>query len=385
MPTIEEINPAYAPRYHIETSVARLRNTFERFGYAPYKMSKFETYDLYLHNKSFLVSEQILTFTDHNGKLMALKPDVTLSIVKSAHDATIAQKVYYNEHVYRVPKGDDSFREIMQMGIECVGNITSYNVSEVLCLAVMSLAEFSSAYVLDVSHLGILSAFLDELGVEGQIRKDILHCVSEKNIHGIKELAKVNDLNMTMTEYLCRLVALHGDSQAVEAPLYALVSESGCGYEGFVDLYRHIADVKAVLPQANLHIDFSVVGSMSYYNGIVFRGFVPGVHTRVLSGGQYDLLMARMGKGGGAVGFALYLDQLALLNSERPTYDVDILLVCEAADDATALKVAFEHWQKGERVLVVHAIPKDITAGKIIYLNQKGEELYADESSSNHA
>ena len=69
-----------------EQAVLLLRKLYQSYGYQPYKMSRFEEYDLYAKNKSFLVSENILTFTDTNGKLMALKPDVTLSIIKNIPD-----------------------------------------------------------------------------------------------------------------------------------------------------------------------------------------------------------------------------------------------------------------------------------------------------------
>lgn len=362
-----------------EQAVYRLRSLYGSFGYTPYKMSKFEAYDLYLRNKSFLVSEHILTFTDHSGKLMALKPDVTLSIVKSARDGDDAvQKVYYNEHVYRVPKGDDSFREIMQMGIECVGHIDNYHVSEVLCLAAMSLAEFSDDYVLDISHLGILSAFLDCLGADHQTGKAILACVGDKNIHGIKDICVKANLDSEMTESLCRLVSLYGESESVLPKLQDLVTKCNCGTDAYDDLCQRIFDVKSILPQAKLHIDFSVVNSMSYYNGIVFRGFVPRVHTRVLSGGQYDLLVARMGKQGGAVGFAVYLDQMEGLDTDRPTYDVDTLIVAENTPSAVALKVAHGYIQKGQRVLVVKDLPQDITAQQMVYLDEKGDVTNAN-------
>ena len=69
-----------------ERVILRLRSLYDRFGYDRYKMSKFEEYDLYVRNKSFLLSDHIITFTDTSGKLMALKPDVTLSIVKNTKD-----------------------------------------------------------------------------------------------------------------------------------------------------------------------------------------------------------------------------------------------------------------------------------------------------------
>ncbi len=59
-----------------------LRGLFEQRGYRRYRMSNFEAYDLYRENKNFLESEGIITFTDASGRLMALKPDVTMSIVK---------------------------------------------------------------------------------------------------------------------------------------------------------------------------------------------------------------------------------------------------------------------------------------------------------------
>ena len=69
-----------------EKVVFELREIYGKFGYLPYKMNKFEEYDLYVRNKDFLVSDNIITFTDADGKLMALKPDVTLSIVKKGDD-----------------------------------------------------------------------------------------------------------------------------------------------------------------------------------------------------------------------------------------------------------------------------------------------------------
>ena len=64
----------------------RLRSLYSGYGYSRYKMSKFEEYDLYSRNKDFLFSDSVITFTDTNGRLMALKPDVTLSIVKNGKD-----------------------------------------------------------------------------------------------------------------------------------------------------------------------------------------------------------------------------------------------------------------------------------------------------------
>ena len=59
----------------------RLEALCRKFGYAPYKMSRFEEYELYVRNKDFLQSDRVITFSGADGRLLAMKPDVTLSIV----------------------------------------------------------------------------------------------------------------------------------------------------------------------------------------------------------------------------------------------------------------------------------------------------------------
>ena len=141
-----------------------LRALYSEYGYEKYRMSKFEEYDLYVQNKDFLISENVITFTDTDGKLMALKPDVTLSIIKNSKDSfSGVMKVYYNENVYRVSKGTRTYKEIMQAGLECLGEVTDEVLTEVLYLAAKSLDVISENNVLEISSLdvvtGVVNAF----------------------------------------------------------------------------------------------------------------------------------------------------------------------------------------------------------------------------------
>lgn len=118
----------------------RLEALWRRFGYAPYKMSRFEEYELYVRNKDFLQSDRVITFSGKDGRLLAMKPDVTLSIVKNAPEAPGAvRKVYYRENVYRQDRDSGAFKEILQAGLECVGDLGAYEAAEVVYLAAKSL------------------------------------------------------------------------------------------------------------------------------------------------------------------------------------------------------------------------------------------------------
>jgi len=140
-----------------EKAIFALRELYGKYGYKPFKMSKFEEYEFYIQNKDFLVSDRIIAFNDTSGKLLALKPDVTLSIVKNGEDIEgFKQKVCYNENVYRVSENTHQFKEIMQTGVECIGDIKLYDIYEMIVMAAESLSLLAGDFVLEVSHLGLL-------------------------------------------------------------------------------------------------------------------------------------------------------------------------------------------------------------------------------------
>ena len=205
-----------------------LRGLYAGRGYSRYRMSKFEEYDLYSRNKDFLFSDGVITFTDTNGRLMALKPDVTLSIVKNTRDVPgTLQKLYYHENVYRVASAEDGFREMTQVGVECMGSVDSACVAEVLKLAAESLRLCSEEFVLEISHLGILGAFTDAVAADEEMRRKLLQCVTEKNAHGITLLCREAGLPDSAGEPLRQLTALYGTPRSVMPRIRKLAEENG--------------------------------------------------------------------------------------------------------------------------------------------------------------
>ena len=286
-----------------EFSLSELRALYKKYGFKRYKMSKFEEYDLYVRNKSFLISYNIITFTDTDGKLMALKTDVTLSIVKNNRGEE--QKVYYDESVYRI--SNHTYKEIRQIGLERIGDIDTYAIYETLALAVKSLSLISEDFVLDVSHMGVVSAIMDELSVPEASRIDIIGCIGEKNPHGIRTICAEAGIDKDGADVLAKLATTYGEYKEISEWLSLVIkSESG---KSAIDEMNTVLSLLGDMGE-RIRVDFSVVNDMSYYNGFVFKGFVNGIPAGVLSGGQYDKLMEKMGKKAGAIGFAVYPDQL---------------------------------------------------------------------------
>ncbi len=283
-----------------EKIMLALRGLYLERGYKSFRMSKFEEYDLYAGNKDFLVSDNVITFTDTDGKLMALKPDVTLSIIKNGTDEPErVQKVFYNENVYRVSKGTGSFKEIMQTGVECIGNVGTAEVCEVLTLAAESLRMISGGAVIALSDLSVLSEIVDSAELDAERQRALFAAVGEKNVSAIRAIAPD-----AVSEKLTALLGVSGMVCGVTDRLDALLSD----VRAYGDFRKILCSLSETKPADVFCIDFSVTGDPNYYNGTIFKGFVPDVPEAVLSGGQYDRLMSRMGKSSRAVGFAVYTD-----------------------------------------------------------------------------
>lgn len=349
-----------------------LRELYHRHGYQSYRMSKFEPYDLYAKNKSFLVSENILTFTDTDGRLMALKPDVTLSIIKNVQpDPQSLEKVYYSENVYRTSPASMGYREIMQTGLECVGALDLAAMGEVVALAAESLGLLSGEYLLDLGHVGLISGLLTGQSDES-VRAGLLAELGRKNAPAIRSLCAQAGLAHDLAEKLCRLSQLYGPPAEILPQLEELTAGEAAraALEELEGLCR-ILDTLGLLDRVRL--DFSIVNDMRYYTGVIFRGYLPGLSSGVLAGGRYDNLLRRMGKTGQAIGFAVYLDQLERLEADGE-YDVDVLLVYGPRDDPAAVTArARSLAAEGRSVRMERAVPQRLRYRELVQFSEGGQ------------
>ncbi len=313
-----------------ELAVFRLRELYSSFGYSQFKMSKFEEYDLYVKNKDFLISDRIITFTDTNGKLLALKPDVTLSIINNyAGNRTGVQKMYYNENVYRVSGTNGRFKEIMQTGLECIGKIGSYEIAEVLYLAIKSLKLIDDDFSIELSHTALLSSLVKDAGIKEDALSKVLEAVKIKSSGLTDELYKNGEITKAQAELINVLNINYCDINTIENALKPyVISENTAEYlKEFTEL------LSCAAADGRFTVNFSLASEAGYYSGLVFKGYINGIPVSVLSGGQYDTLMKRFGEDARAVGFAVYLDSFERFKTKDSEYDVDTVLLIKDGDD----------------------------------------------------
>ena len=354
-----------------EEIILNLRSLYESYGYTRCHVGTFEQYDFYARNRSALSGEEVLIFTDADGRLMALKPDVTMSIVRHVQDQVPGlRKLCYNENIYRIPTGGSGFRESVQTGLECIGNLDSYTLGEVLMLALQSLRKIGGAYLMNLSHLGILDGLLSQALEPGTDRAPILKAMEGKNLAALKSACTAQRVSPANTEKLLTLTGLYGTLRdtlpAVEALSSGETMEAAC---------RELAALRDLLDAYGLgdhvHLDFSIKGGTDYYSGLIFRGYVEEASDPVLSGGRYDRLIAKMGKQAGGIGFAVYLDQLK--RRKQPVQEEETLLLY---DDTVSAEQVIRRMsvlkQDGIQVRADREIPPDCRYTRLLKLTKDG-------------
>ncbi len=288
-----------------EALALRLGMLFDSAGYSRYRMNKFEDYDLYARNREFLDPGQVITFTDVNGRLVAMKPDVTLSVIKDLGDVKPGKtaRVRYDENVFREDRTSGCFREIKQVGAECFGNITEDDVISVLRLAGESMKLISDDSVVAVSSLELIRDAARAAGVLPADFGKVIKAFERTDAGALRGLCRGDPSPLVL------LSEAKGDPGRSLPEIKRIISGFGIHDGGFC---RLVEKAGADFP-VGLSVDLSVVGNGDYYSGLVFRGMTRGLPAPCLRGGRYDLLMNKLGKRGSAVGFAVYTDTV-----ERP-------------------------------------------------------------------
>ena len=199
---------------------------------------------------------------------------------------------------------------------------------------------------------------LSDFGADDEFAFKIMKLVSEKNSHDILKLCEEQGLDKTAAKTLAAFTEIHGNRKKVLERL----SKLGLGKNAEKALLE-LKELSNLLENSDfsdkIEFDFSIVSDMNYYNGFVFKGYLENIPESVLSGGQYDRLMKKMGKKSGAVGFAVYADLLEVFEQPEPEYDVDLLIVYgEKTDKSELIKTIKSAVNGGKTVSAQKNVPE---------------------------
>ena len=195
----------------------------------------------------------------------------------------------------------------------------------------------------------------------------MLVALGEKNVQAVGTVCEDENVDENKRQLLENLVKVYGKIDSVKNTIESFKVNKKAT-DGVEQLLSVIGALENQGYADLVSVDFSVINDMSYYNGIVFKGFVSGIPTSILSGGEYDSLMKKLGKNSGAIGFAVYLDSVksACLDDG---YDVQTVVLYDKDNTVEQVGSAVDSVVKtGGTALAVKKIPNKLRYQQVIDL-----------------
>lgn len=344
-----------------EKLACELIGLYRAHGYRRYRMEKFESYDVYLRNRDYMDVENIVTFTDSKGKLLALRPDVTLSLINNLPEETGVFKFYYDENVFR-RDSEGGYREIRQIGAEYIGGEGIYPCCEATLLAIDSLKAIGAECVLSIGNMDLVKSLLSSFRLDEDTFNKALSRISAKAFHELDAL-----LGEENAKKIAALSSIEGEPFEAFEKVKKLLSESA-DQKAADDLYEILKTIDEAGLIDFVKLDLSIVENANYHNGIVFRGYVRGAAGTVLRGGCYDNILNKFGRKERAVGFSIYVSEIEEMLRSETVYDV--LVISEGASAGQIARAVRKFALQGKRVMAVASDDPHLKAIRRVYAKE---------------
>ena len=292
-----------------------LHTAFINSGFHQVVTPGFEFYDIFSSAEMYYPQETMYKSVDNKGRVLVARPDSTIPIARLVctrlKDYLMPLKLYYEQKVYRNNPGLRGLsNEMLQMGVEVIGDSSFQSDVELLALGVkaLSLCGFGEVRI-ELGHVGIFKLLMERLDVDSDIKSGIHQFISTKNYAALSSKLDKCGKNQT-TAILRELPKLFGGAEVFE--------KARILFDGYDDklgeMLEYLQAIYAALTNLGLEesviIDFGLVNQADYYSSLVFKGYTSKAREPVLSGGRYDHLLKDFGCDLPATGFAINVDQI---------------------------------------------------------------------------
>src|SRR5215813_2754644 len=317
-------------RYYIGAE-ARLRRTVEDVAMAVFEAWNYEEvitpsvdyYDLFEQGMGQREAQRGFRFTDNDGRLLALRPDVTSSVARMA--ATLLSerprplRFCYAAPVFRQqPQSHAEWRrENTQLGCELIGVNGHTADLEVLRLAAEILARLNldSSYCITINNVEIFNGVATQLNLAERPREELRRLIDTRETAELQRF--LQSFSHNEARAFLQPTQLTGKREVIQAAREVITnSRSLAALDSLEKLW---AALEAHGLTDRFEIDLSDVSSLDYYTGLSLKVFVHGAGTSVGRGGRYDGLTGSFGRAEPAVGFVLNLDALTEVLGRKGT------------------------------------------------------------------
>ncbi len=306
-----------------EELIDKARAVFRSYGFAPIDTPALEYKEILTGKGGDESDKQMYHFTDHGGRAVALRFDLTVPFARFAaqHIGQLGTP-FKRYHIGPVWRGENTqhgrYREFYQCDFDTIGtDANAADIETVLVIHDLLEALGFERFSIHVNNRLILNGLLESLGLAEESAAilralDKLQKIGAEKV--IAEMSETDAVSREQAEHILATVQTTGANAEILDQIERSCGDNGLAAEGIANL-RQLVDAfeGAGFPQDRLVLDLSIARGLDYYTGTVYEtllGDLPAIGS-VCSGGRYDDLAGLYTKQHlPGVGASLGLDRL---------------------------------------------------------------------------
>lgn len=346
---------------------SKIRNIFRNNGFFEIETPSLEFYDVFSNEESQTPQETMFKFFDQQGRILVLRPDITIPIARITatkyKDSKYPIKFSYIGNAFKYNElGGGKQKEFTQAGVEIIGANNPEADADVIATAINAVrASGLENFQIDLGQVEFFKGIMEEAELSHQDIEQMRILIDKKDFLGIEELVEEHNIGSDLKELIFSLPGLFGSIDVLDNMEKRNLNKRSLA--ALANLRRVLELLEDYGLSKYVSVDLGMVNSLEYYTGIIFRGFTYGIGFPILSGGRYDNLVEKFGKKSAATGFSLGISMIMTaldrqkIDSEKLT--VDSLISYKREGRKTAFKICEELRNQGLKVEI------DITGQEI--------------------
>lgn len=310
---------------------------FSLYGYRPFSPSELQLVEDVWDKLSKSRARRLIVLNSPFGEACVLRGDLTLSAVAylSSHyeDEERPLRLCYADRVFSAPVPPKSNLEENQVGVELIGWEGSGTDAEVISLLLRTLDELSiENSIVVIGDMSVISKLFEDIAPEKS--ELLITSLQEGAYTSYSSLLDELDTDEEKKKILKALPALKGDTAVIGEAIMMMEEPS------LLMPLKKLCDSLCRLGYAErIRVDLGFIRDLGYYSGPIFNAYSTRTDALLGGGGRYDGLLAKVGIGGEASGFALNIKELAEHCADGANYP-KIMIWCGGVDPAEGLRYA---------------------------------------------
>jgi len=287
------------PREHM---LEQARRVYRSYGFAPIDTPALEYAEILLGKGGAETDKQTYRFTDHGGRDVALRFDLTVPFARFAaqHIGKLGTP-FKRYHMALVWRGENTqhgrYREFMQCDFDTIGTTgNAADIEVVLVINDLMLALGLDNFRIHVNNRLVLNGLLEDFGLADKTKPVLIALDKLAKIGPEGVRAEMAEKAGATAEQAGRLLAL-AQTRGTNTEIIELLKRNFGGNARAAEGIRRLEELLGVvleagLPAERVRLDLSIARGLDYYTGTIYETFLgdlPGIGS-VCSGGRYDNL-----------------------------------------------------------------------------------------------